>query len=272
MIQIGETAIRTGKNRWLNSLPHTLSISFGDSEQTFPKSYAELVCNKFQKLTSMGVSIVIGTTDYEAKTECQTNDVPGKIWLIPAFPASCPFVTSVGGTHIDKRGEEIGGDYSGGGFSDFFKMPDYQKRHGGVDAYLKSESAVSLRSWYSPDGRAYPDVSAVGTEIMMATNHSMSSFCGVSAATPVFASAIALLNAKRLEANKNPLGFLNPWLYQEEKEIIRDITRGDAVGCRYHRSNPFLVNLKTWKSGPGWDAVTGLGVPRYDKMVQRQPE
>jgi tripeptidyl-peptidase-1 len=270
MLKIGETAMQGGKNRWTNGLPHTLSISFGENEQNIPKSYAEVVCNKFARLGSMGVSILAASGDYQPTTECETNGNPSKTWLIPAFPAGCPAITSVGATHVEGN-EEIGADFSAGGFSDYFPRPDYQKNHRGIDNYLKSQSAVSLRSWYNPNGRAYPDVSAVGTDIWMLSNRKLTNFCGASASAPVFASAIALLNAKRLEDNKAPLGFLNPWLYKEGDAMLRDITRGNAVGCRYHRSNAMLRNLGTWKSTPGWDAVTGLGVPRYDKMVQRLP-
>lgn len=36
-----------------------------------------------------------------------------------------------------------------------------------------------------------------------------------SAATPIFAAVVALLNNERAQAGKPPLGFLNPWLYAE---------------------------------------------------------
>jgi tripeptidyl-peptidase I len=52
----------------------------------------------------------------------------------PSFPASCPFVIAVGATQIDSgatvNDPEIAcerGIVSGGGFSDIFPMPPYQR-------------------------------------------------------------------------------------------------------------------------------------------------
>ena len=48
----------------------------------------------------------------------------------PQFPSSSPYITTIGGTAFIKPfgiGEEQGYDISGGGFSNFFDMPDYQK-------------------------------------------------------------------------------------------------------------------------------------------------
>ncbi|KAL4980617.1 hypothetical protein BDW66DRAFT_124385 [Aspergillus desertorum] len=42
----------------------------------------------------------------------------------PIFPASCPFVTSVGGT--EGINPERAVSFSGGGFSDRFAHPSYQ--------------------------------------------------------------------------------------------------------------------------------------------------
>lgn len=59
----------------------------------------------------------------------------------PSFPGTCPYITSVGATMIPANStvyepetacEEV--IYSGGGFSNYFAMPDYQKT--AVDYYL----------------------------------------------------------------------------------------------------------------------------------------
>jgi tripeptidyl-peptidase I len=268
MLNLGNVAKAAKLDPWRIGLPHTLTISFAENEQNVDEGYAKLVCDNFNSLGIMGVSIIVASGDYTPNTTCETNKNPTKPWLVPKFPSGCPWVTSVGATHI-QRGEEIGAVFSAGGFSDYFPRPSYQG-NGEIDAYLRSQSD-DLRPLYNSGGRAYPDVSAVGTNIGIYNRGKPDKFCGASASAPVFASAIALLNAKRLEENKKPLGFLNPWLYREGKRMLRDITRGDAVGCRFHPHNPRLRNMTTWKATRGWDAVTGLGVPQYDKMVQRMP-
>lgn len=67
----------------------------------------------------------------------------------PQFPSSSPYITTIGGTAFIKPfgiGEEQGYDISGGGFSNFFDMPDYQKE--AVDAYFANmpEEKVVCRS------------------------------------------------------------------------------------------------------------------------------
>lgn len=44
---------------------------------------------------------------------------------VALFPASCPYVTAVGAT--TGLGPETAASFSGGGFSNFFAAPNYQK-------------------------------------------------------------------------------------------------------------------------------------------------
>jgi tripeptidyl-peptidase-1 len=54
---------------------------------------------------------------------------------------------------------------------------------------------------------------------------------GTSAAAPVTASIIALLNDARLRAGKPTLGFLNPLIYGYAYKGFTDITSGQSDGC-----------------------------------------
>lgn len=54
--------------------------------------------------------------------------------FIPAFPASCPWVTSVGGTKGFAPEVAVTRFGSGAGFSNYFGMPSYQT--GAVEGYL----------------------------------------------------------------------------------------------------------------------------------------
>jgi tripeptidyl-peptidase-1 len=93
-----------------------------------------------------------------------------------------------------------------------------------------------------------------------------------SAATPVWAAIIANINSVRLSKGQKPLGFLNPWLYSEGYRGLTDITAGGSQGC-------FNVALSSgldapevpgagWNATTGWDAVTGLGTPNFEKLLK----
>jgi tripeptidyl-peptidase I len=54
---------------------------------------------------------------------------------------------------------------------------------------------------------------------------------GTSAASPVVASIIALLNDARLRSGSPSLGFLNPLIYSYAYKGFTDITEGQTDGC-----------------------------------------
>jgi len=54
---------------------------------------------------------------------------------------------------------------------------------------------------------------------------------GTSAASPVWAGIIGLLNAARLKAGKSAIGFFNPLLYNSGYTAMTDITKGQSIGC-----------------------------------------
>ena len=75
-----------------NTIPQTISTSYGDDEQTVPPDYAESVCNLFAQLGSMGVSVLFASGDNGVGGgSCRSNDGTKSIKFIPVFPASCAF-------------------------------------------------------------------------------------------------------------------------------------------------------------------------------------
>ena len=80
---------------------------------------------------------------------------------------------------------------------------------------------------------------------------------GTSCASPTFASVVALLNDRLLAAGKSPLGFLNPFLYSTGSAALNDVTSGSNSGCF---SSGFSAKA-------GWDPVTGLGTPNFEKLL-----
>jgi tripeptidyl-peptidase-1 len=73
---------------------------------------------------------------------------------------------------------------------------------------------------------------------------------------PIFASIITLINQQRIKAKKSTVGFLNPVLYKNP-DAFNDIVKGSNPGC----------GTKGFNAVKGWDPVTGLGTPDYDKLL-----
>jgi kumamolisin len=154
------------------------------------------------------------------------------------FPASCPHVLATGGTRLLAANGNITnetvwndgaqGGATGGGYSTYFACPDWQ-------ANAASEF-----------GRGVPDVAAnadpdTGYEILVDGQQMVVG--GTSAAAPLWAGLIALLNQKL----QTRLGFINTALYNTEtSSCFRDITTG---------------NNGAYNATTGWDPATGLGTP-----------
>lgn len=95
---------------------------------------------------------------------------------------------------------------------------------------------------------------------------------GNSAAAPVWAAIIALLNDARLSIGKPALGFVNPLLYYLRSTGLTDITAGGSVGCN-GKNNTDNIKLgyipwASWNATAGWDPVTGLGVPNFARLKE----
>ncbi|KAI0653154.1 peptidase S8/S53 domain-containing protein [Cubamyces menziesii] len=243
---------------WLNfilaqdSIPQTFTTSYGDDEQTVPIDYATTVCNLFAQLGARGSSIMFSSgDDGVGGGDCLTNDGTNTERFQPNFPASCPFVTTVGGTiHVNP---EVAVDFSGGGFSNYFAQPSYQAT--AVSTFLQKLGRTNA-GLFNTTGRAYPDVAAQGENFQVVVGGRVGSVGGTSASSPTFAGVIALLNDFRLSRGKAPLGFLNPLIYSTGAAGFNDITSGSNPGCG---TNGFTA-------GAGWDPVTGLGTPDFGKL------
>ena len=110
---------------------------------------------------------------------------------------------------------------------------------------------------YNDTGKArgFPDVAAIGLNVATVFNGSAYGIGGTSASAPIFASIVTLLNEARLAAGKGPIGFLNPTLYKNPS-AFNDITIGNNPGC----------GTGGFNATPGWDPVTGLGSPNFEKL------
>ena len=195
---------------------------------------------------------------------------PAKFQLWPSWPASSPWVTAVGATRfIGQRqgGGEMASDQfgSGGGFSALFNQTNtYAWQAKAVAAYVAQGNALPRfppAGSFPPLGRATPDVSALGEGYQVYEGGAVQSVGGTSASSPMFAALVSLLNEARLKAGKPRMGFLNPFLYANPG-AFNDIVNGTNAHPRGQGTVPY-----GFACAPGWDAATGLGTPKFDKLL-----
>ncbi|OAA48062.1 tripeptidyl peptidase [Beauveria brongniartii RCEF 3172] len=244
---------------WLlaqRDLPAVLSISYADTEYTVPPSYARRVCQGFAQLGARGVSVLFGSGDWGVGKPAQCHGRASgrrRRRFAARFPDGCPYVTSVAAT----RGvspQVVGYNdknhfVSGGGFSDYFARPGYQDK--AVAQYLE-KLGDRHKGLYNAEGRAYPDVAAMGYRIVTIWNGKTKVVDGTSASAPIFAGIVALLNDARLARGKAPLGFLNPWIYSIGSQGgFMDVVHGSTFGC----------NTTGFPATEGWDMASGFGTP-----------
>ncbi|KAI9887170.1 MAG: vesicle formation at the endoplasmic reticulum [Watsoniomyces obsoletus] len=137
-----------------SQLPRTLSTSYGEEEESLPPAYMRTVCTMFMLLGTRGVSILFSSGDTGPGAICVTNN-RNQTRFQPTFPATCPWVTAVGGTSGMRPEKAV--YFSSGGFSDTFDRPGYQRE--AVDSYLRTMGDM-FSGLYTPGGRGFPDVAA----------------------------------------------------------------------------------------------------------------
>ncbi|KAH8986035.1 subtilisin-like protein [Lactarius hatsudake] len=209
----------------LQDIPQTINTSYGNQETDLPLEYAETLCDLYAQLGARGASVIFSSgNDAVGKGDCLAKDGSG-VHFTPVFPASCPFVTSVGGT-MDIP--EFAAPFSGGGFSHYFSQPSYQSV--AVPAFLR-QLGDKYHGFYNAEGRGIPDISAQAFNFFIIDDNKSYSVDGTSCSTPTVAGVISLLNDYRLANNRRPLGFLNPWLYGIGIDGLNDITSGSNPGC-----------------------------------------
>ncbi|KAF2857821.1 putative protease S8 tripeptidyl peptidase I [Piedraia hortae CBS 480.64] len=284
------------------SPPNVMSVSYGGQEVDLPIAYQKRQCNEFLKLGLQGVSFIYASGDAGVANYPEPRGDNGPTGCLgpkgnvfnPTWPNTCPYLTNVGATKIlpnytasapetavnDPAGHPYQYPYSsGGGFSNVYRIPDYQKE--AIEEYfthhdpgyphysgLASDArnpvkpnvtrlAGTTSGVYNRMGRGVPDVAAIGDNIAVYSSGKFKLTGGTSASAPVFAAIINRINEERIATGKGPLGFLNPTLYKNP-EMFNDITSGSNPGC----------GTDGFKAVKGWDPVTGLGTPNYPRMLE----
>jgi tripeptidyl-peptidase-1 len=112
------------------------------------------------------------------------------------------------------------------GFSNIYAQPRYQNdalttyfstHDPGYQYYNTSGTnnlpeSVNAGGLYHRGGRGYPDVSAVGDNVVIFLDGIPSTMGGTSASAPVFGVILNRINEERIAVGKSTVGFVNPTL------------------------------------------------------------
>ena len=221
--------------------PSVISISWGSAEKNWTKQSLINFNEAFKAASLMGVTVCAAAGDQGSSD----SEKDGKVHA--DFPSSSPYVLSCGGTKLSTTNGKINSETvwhesndsaTGGGVSDFFPLPDYQKQ---VPVPLAIDTKFK--------GRGLPDVAAdadPNTGYKVLVDGQSMVIGGTSAVAPLMSALIALINQKKPQS----VGFIHPQLYANPN-LCRDITDGDNITT---------TTKKGYKAGKGWDACTGWGV------------
>ena len=221
----------------------------------------------FERAASEHVTVIAAAGD-DGATNSNDFTKEDSYWNSPnvGWPASDPDVLAVGGTVLAAGGtandftygDEVAWNYpgyaaTGGGLSAVFSEPDYQQsvpdqsifqgKRGIPDVAFPASDFVLYNS---------ADAGFLGQKNSEYWNH-WDIIGGTSLSTPCWAGLIAIANQMRGE----PLGMIQPILYNLQGEGMHDITTGD---------NSF-AGVQGYQAGPGYDLVTGWGTPIADVLL-----
>jgi subtilase family serine protease len=265
---------------------HLASIvtnSYGFSTEALPKGQIKPFQQTLIQAAAEGIGVYFSSGDNGDET---TN----MGYTTVDWPASSPWVTAVGGTALavdqsNTRVFETGwgtanynvdpatGDLTGtgwlygagGGVSKLFAQPSYQ-----------TDAGMTLA------GRGVPDVAALGdpqTGYLVGQTQTFPDGAsydeyrigGTSLSSPIFAGLMALAQQK---AGKE-FGFANPLFYANadaftdilpvktavaRRNFVNGIDAADGTADKIRTFDDYSGST-TQSTGPGWDNVTGLGVP-----------
>jgi kumamolisin len=269
-----------GLNDTYNQIVHDdkaqiVSISWGLCEAYTGPAELQTLDNMFKQGASEGISFFAASGDSGAYDCGDSNRAVDS-------PADDPYITGVGGTNLQLNSGAYGsesvwsnpndthrspkGAGSGGGVSNTFLLPSWQKGPGVINSTYSSGTPC-----HAPNGqycREVPDVTANGDP---ATGYAM--YCtvtnagcppsgwltvgGTSGAAPLWAGSTALINQYLQTQGKAVIGYANPALYnlfnaQQQFPAFHDITTGN--------------NLYYPATG-GYDMGSGMGSPDINNIA-----
>ncbi len=253
-----------------------ISQSWGATENTLFDAAGRKILDDFsafyERARSERVTVFASAGD-SGSSNVELDSVTIYPFPTVGFPASSPLVTAVGGTslYLDTAGHyqsetvwdevALGGGAGGGGISQVFREPGYQREtlpghaQGQLDHYRGIPDISYNADPYTPI--------LVYVGFLGSANAGYYFIGGTSEGSPQWAGIAADLN----QYAGQPLGFLNPALYSiGGSGHFRDIGRDIKVGNNGYNGVP------GYAATPGWDLATGWGTPDLDKIMHHALE
>ena len=223
-----------------------VSESLGACEPGTPSGHRSAYQGIEDRAVAQGMTHFVASGDSGAYTCGQDNDTAD------SFPATLPTVTAVGGTTVFEStsgsyfqeyawGAAIDESGTGGGPSLIYPIPDWQR-------------SVQLADGHG--FRQVPDVAAdadpqTGFHIVFGGEDTQ--IGGTSAATPMWAALIALINQDLVSKKMREVGFANPAIYWMGSNVTK------FASPPFH--DVLSGNNLAFSAGKGWDFATGWGTP-----------
>jgi kumamolisin len=258
-VDVIDQALNDTKNN-----PCVLSISYGLAEgaDIWTQQAMDAVNDSMKEAAARGIPVCVAAGDDGS------DDQVGDGLAHVNFPASSPFVLSIGGTALIRDANGFGeqvwfdgdglrkdqGGSTGGGVSAVFQRPVWQSS---IDIPSVNPNGMA--------GRIIPDVSAnaagsTGYFVIVQGQPQISG--GTSAATPLWAALLVRL----IKANV-PVGYVTPMFYQTVQGSAGK-TIG-AMGCDDIKvGNNDTAAAGGYSARAGYDAVTGWGSPKGTALAE----
>ncbi len=274
-----------------NKLANIVSNSYGNTGENVSANALQGTVNLHLQAAGEGIGLYFSSGD-------SGDEVANLGYASPDFPASSPWVTSVGGTSlgIDKNGKKayetgwgstldkiqkgstgelsytsplpgaLFGGGAGGGVSAQFAQPAYQK--GIVPSSLANGQRVSpdLAALADPyTGFAIGIRPIVDDTTLETGDYSQETYGGTSLASPITAAMMSVVQ----QSTRSTIGFANPTvygLYRVAPALFADVLPANPPRTLAYTSagsgNSYLITLdrdSSLTTAKGYDDVTGLG-------------
>ncbi len=234
------------------------TISWGECETQSGAAELQTLDGIFKQGAAQGISLFAASGDSGAY-DCNDSN------LAVDSPASDPYIIGVGGTNLQTSGGAYGSESVWSNPTDTQRSPKGAGGGGGISGTFAQPSwqvGPGVKNQYSNGNREVPDVSA---DADPATGYAV--YCtvsaagcpptgnvtvgGTSAAAPLWAGSMAMINNYLQSQNKPVAGFVSPKLYalansQQQYPPFHDVTSGNNL---------------YYPATAGYDEGSGIGSP-----------
>jgi len=235
-----------------------MTTSWGECETQSGNSELQALDNIFKQGSVQGMTMFAAAGDSGAYDCNDTN-------LAVDSPASDPYITGVGGTNLQASNGTYASESVWSDPTDTQRSPEGSGGGGGISSLFKQptwQTGPGVSNQYSNGDREVPDVSAdadpqtgynIYCTVTAAGCPTTGSVVvgGTSAAAPLWAGSMALINEYLQKQGKDRAGFASPLLYsltsaKQQYAPFHDVTSG--------------TNLY-YPATAGYDEASGLGSP-----------